>query len=116
MGALSAIFLVALTVPIYSDYSDRAITSEMLFSVKPIQKEVESLLISGNDIQVDLENHDVSAYIKNIAISDEGSITVQGGNSGQLFILIPRNEAGLINWKCFGGSYDAMPIICRDTR
>ena len=115
VGAILVLVCVMLILPFYSDYRDRAVTSELLVSITPIKIEINDLLIKNEEINIDLSKYELSPKLKTITIQKTGVITVQGGDAGQIFILTPSKKLDSIDWHCQGGNYDAMPSMCRNT-
>jgi hypothetical protein len=118
-GAAGAAFILIAAVfatAMYCDYSDRVITTEMLESVEPMQAEIEARLSEPTAVvAIDTAEFNLSPYIKEIIVSPNGAIGVQGGKSGQMFMLIPTKVDGTLSWRCIGGTYDTMPPTCRTT-
>jgi len=86
----------------------------MLESVEPMQAEIEGRLSEPTAvIAIDTAEFNLSPYIKEIIVSPNGAIAVQGGKSGQMFMLIPTKVDGTLSWRCIGGTYDTMPPTCR---
>jgi hypothetical protein len=62
---------------------------------------------------IDTAEFNLSPHIKEIIVNPNGTIGVQGGKSGQMFMLIPTKVDGTLSWRCIGGTYDTMPPTCR---
>lgn len=112
-GTLSILLIAAVVIPVYSDYTDRAQTSEMLMSIKNLQKEIEKQIITGGEIVFTKNPSSYSRYIENMMVLRDGTIIAKGGKSGQVFILVPSISNASIIWKCIGGNNHAMPPECR---
>jgi hypothetical protein len=114
-GALLVLILAAVLIPFYSDYSDRAITGEILISVKELQGDIEKQLIHKEPVTVSTNKAvKESQYISNIKVLNDGTIRIKGGKIGQVIILVPEViDDKLVNWECIGGPDQAMPINCK---
>jgi len=79
-----------------------------------MQAEIEARLSEPTAVAaIDTAEFNLSPYIKEIIVNPNGTIAVQGGKSGQMFMLIPTKVDGTLSWRCIGGTYDTMPPTCR---
>ena len=114
LGTILVLTIAAVTIPLYSDYRDKAQTTEMLESLADLQSNIAVKLSAGIAIKPSEQAGAYSEYIQYLKIFSSGALLVKGGNSGQVFVLIPSKADDDITWNCIGGNNDAMPPSCRD--
>ena len=97
----------------YSDYTDRAKTNGMLLSLIPVKNNISNQMTLGK-VPIVINPKDFSVeYSTEFFISPNGVITVQGGDAGQMLVLIPTLEEGEVTWRCIGGPYKMMGRECQ---
>lgn len=116
LGGFTAIVVVLLIIPIYSDYRSRAESSEYLLGVGGIKSAVadnivrlKSVTHSGAGVKVPTNLR----FDPNVTIRDDGVIIVHGKKHGQLLVLIPDFTGGKVAWTFVGGSAKDVPPFCR---
>ncbi len=114
-GAFIILLLAAIFIPAYSDYTDRAITSEILISIKDLQRNIEGKLLQKKRVGISTSAIKIkSEHISKIKVLDDGTIRIKGGKIGQVIILVPEViDEKLVNWECIGGPNQAMPPNCK---
>ena len=114
LGALIVLILAAIAIPQYSDYTDRAITNQVLYSVESIKSSIEKQLLINQPVKLNTNTLSLE-NVKSININVKGVITIKAGKIGQLIILTPELiDDKLVNWKCVGAPDYAMPPNCRN--
>ena len=122
VGALGMLVLIAVIVvvllPVYSDYTGRARTNNMLDNLLIIQSLVEleaarsgSLAGVGDRLvaaQV-VPGSDV-AYVR---VLSNGEIFGRSPGTGSVVLLLPTLFDSRIEWECIGGPRKDMPVNCR---
>jgi hypothetical protein len=114
LGALLVLVAAAIVVPQYSDYRARARGSEMLFYVRPVQDLVASRAIALQSLSgagVGLR-YETPASVKELIVREDGTLVVVGSHFGQVFVLMPSYSAGVVSWRCLGGSAKDVPATC----
>ena len=84
----------------------------MLTSVKPIQSDIESLLIKNEKVDIILSDYDLDTYVSKTTILESGAIIIEN-NADQIMILIPQLNNDQVNWQCIGKPSIQMPRGCR---
>ncbi|HEY0065445.1 MAG TPA: pilin [Telluria sp.] len=105
-GAVLLLVLIALLLPLYSNYGARAETAEWLVQLAPVQRAVEA---KSPVIPPAFVGSNVTFF----RVNPDGVITLKGGSHGQMVVLSPISKAGKIEWDCIGGPSEDMPIQCR---
>lgn len=113
-GMLTVLVLAAIIVPQYSDYTDRAITHEILVSIEPLKRDIEKQLLQNKTV-VAPEGvlASLSQHVSSLYIYPDGRIQIKGGKIGQIIILTPKLiDTKHVQWQCLGGPNQAMTAAC----
>ncbi len=123
-GFFSAIALVFLwfivVVPQYHDYASRAQSAEILGLLGSTKDMVEeqirrtgTLSGSGAGLKIQEWGRSDQDRINFRHVSSDGVIIIRGIREGQVMVLVPNLQSGVVTWECVGGSADAVPSACR---
>lgn len=128
-GFFSAIALVFLwfivVVPQYHDYASQAQSAEILGLLGPTKGRVEEQIrrtgtLSGSGAGLKIQEWGQSDRLLDHRdpinfrhVSSDGVILIRGIREGQVMVLVPNLQSGVVTWECVGGSADAVPPACR---
>ncbi len=115
IGSLFALLLVAIVVPLYSDYEDRAYTENAITIIKPLKDEISNQILLNKKVEVQVEKYTSRKEIQKMHVFPEGHIAMKVGENGQILILFLEIKNGKISWSCLGGFNETMPPECRNT-
>lgn len=97
--------LSAVSIPVYQDYVVRAKVVNLLSMAQPMKLAVAEAILEGAEAKVDkINNYDLAKEISVtsnvITIVANGKKLGIGDNKTLKLSLTPKNEQGLISWKC----------------
>ncbi len=112
--------MAAIAMPTYQDYVDRAKISEGFSLAAPVQLAVMqyaiehgSLLGADSNQAVGISGEIKGSYVENMAVSNQGLITIFYSQPKGTLELSPDYQSGQIHWSCQGGS---LPMELRPSR
>lgn len=111
-GVVVTLVTLAIIVPQYSDYTDKARASEwiMTFKHSDLKAQIESQLKNNSSIKpLSFSYEDYVLHVK-----PTGLVIIQGNDVGQVMLLEPTMNDKQVSWKCIGGSYKHVPSSCKD--
>lgn len=118
-GAILSLVTIGLLSSEYSDYRSRARTSNMLTLLKPLQAQVEEEILLDASIS-DAEPALAKAvgavpagHFDVLRVLSGGQILARGSTDGQVIVLLPTVEHGVVEWECIGGSRRDLLTGCR---
>ncbi len=128
-GFFSAIALVFLwfivVVPQYADYASQAQSVEILGLLGRTKDRVEEQIrktgtLNGSGAGLKIQEWGQSDHLLDHRdpinfrhVSSDGVIIIRGVREGQVMVLVPSLQSGVVTWECVGGSADAVPSACR---
>jgi Tfp pilus assembly major pilin PilA len=106
-----------LIYPQYSDYRARSEVVAWLALIQNVKDDIEGKAISnasflGVNNWIDKDKFQMPG-IDLFEITETGVIILRGGRDGQVIVLIPFFSGKSVNWRCIGGSAQAVPIMCQ---
>ena len=113
-GALVALLIILIILPLYSDYRSRAETEFILEQIRPLQKQIEGQIIKNNVaslVDVSIKNLDSSKNLY-VQISNSGWIVIKSKRFGQIIVLIPSLSKNNVDWKCYVSPNQARVKMC----
>lgn len=107
---------VAVLLPAYACYTDRARVSEAILSFSQIRNEISSYYnehktLEGLSIDSDfshLEHLDYSS------VSSKGEIFLAGIDPVFMVLMTPKEHDGELSWECAGAPIEDMPSVCKN--
>lgn len=114
-GVITTLVIIAIIVPLYCDYTERAIIYNWVrvsFPQTQLCKTIESKLLKKESIQATTfamnDKNIVSGYVNQL-----GEVFAKTNVDGSVVLLKPKVVDNKVVWQCYGGSSDAMPNDCR---
>ena len=106
------LLIYAVIKPVYSDYSDRIVMTEILEKLTQTRVETESTLVKQN--LVDAKNITLlHPDIKYGQISTNGAITIYSPKVNTFVVLTPNINKGVVTWHCFADpEINVSPEFC----
>jgi hypothetical protein len=120
LGAVAGIILFSavffLLYPQYSDYRAKAEVTAWLEMVKNVQDDIGKKIVSASPLGEVNDGFDKTKFqavgVDLFEITETGVIIIRGGRDGQVIILIPSFSENDVEWRCIGGSAQAVPSKC----
>lgn len=119
-GFFLAALLAAIAFSAYGDYAARASLSNSMQSIAPLQTRIAENILSktstqdaGTDLDppVTISSYPDADFLK---VASNGTIVFRSKKHGQIIVLEPAYNAGVVSWKCTGSSpAKNLPIKCR---
>ncbi len=112
-------------MPQYADYAPQAQSAEILRLLGATKERVEEQIrrtgtLSGSGTGLKIQEWGQSDHLLDHRdpinfrhVSSDGVIIVKGVREGQVMVLVPSLQSGVVTWECVGGSADAVPSACR---
>ena len=113
--------LLAVALPAYQDYTNRAKVSEMVLATTIVKTSIAEFAQSEGtlaDSEVGQTIND-SPYVSSVhsELGPNGRIRIQGinitGNPSLVFVPTLDPSSGLVTWECTGTPTKLMPPMCR---
>jgi len=119
-GFFLAALLTMFAVVSYGDYAARASLADTLQSMGELKTRIaENILSKGTTAGAGhLQNPSAQQHTVPLAdylkITSDGTIVFRNAKHGQIIVLEPAFNAGVVNWKCTGSKPDKnLPVSCR---
>lgn len=107
---------LAIFVPTYQCYTDRAKASEVLLAGSVLRPKIEawvtehgSLTGSGRGMSLAQDRR-----VRGGLVTNDGVIIIAGDDPPVVFILSPALVQGKVEWKCYGYPAKVAPASCRE--
>jgi hypothetical protein len=120
LGFVTALLLILIVIPQYSDYRHVAETQRWVGEIRPVMERIEKNILKNAslvDANIGVDKMLLSGGEAKqpdvFEITRLGEIILRGGSHGQLLILIPAFEEGKVRWRCIGGPERIVPKTCR---
>lgn len=112
-GFFVGLIIYLAVLPLYSDYSARAETVELIYGIEGLQRSLEEGFQKTGKFDGVLASKTMNqgADPKPI-ILENGTIIVRGHIEGQLLVVAPKVEGGKVQWRCYVGPRKTTPIDC----
>lgn len=107
-GFFIAAIIAAVAISSYGDYAARASLDQTMASVDRLRIDIAENIVnhgtltnSGVSLNSSKEKPAVSGadYLK---VTNDGTIIFRSARHGQIIVLEPSYNAGVLNWKCVG--------------
>jgi hypothetical protein len=120
VGIVLFFFMFFLIYPQYSDYRARTEVVAWLALIQDVKDDIEEKAISntsflGINNWINKDKFQVPG-IELFEITETGGIILRGGRDGQVIVLIPYFSGESVNWRCIGGSAQAVPTMCQKSQ
>lgn len=123
-GFFSAIALVFLwlivVVPQFHDHASFLQSTEILVLLGQTKDRIEEKILrtgtlvgSGAGLKIQEWDPSDKDLINFRHASSDGVIIIRGVREGQVMVLVPNLQSGVVTWECVGGSANAVPLACR---
>ena len=115
---LVAALLTAIAVPSYGDFSARANLSETMLTIQPLQEQIGEIVTKQRgiaNIAAALKlPADAARRTNYLKVTPDGTIIFRNARFGQVIVLEPSVNAGMVTWRCIGSRPDRdIPSLCR---
>lgn len=116
--------LIAVAIPAYNNYTNRAKVAEGLNLASAVKIAVTEYAMTNNSLTGATSNSIVGVAgtisgndVTSVVVGTAGAITITMGDSLGTVILTPTYTSGRVTWSCTGGSVDNQyrPSSCRSS-
>lgn len=119
-GFFLAALLTMFAAVSYGDYAARASLANALQSTDGLRAEITENILSkattvgAGDLQTPPAQSQQVPLTDYLKVASDGTIVFRSAKHGQIIVLEPAFNAGVVSWKCTGSKPDKnLPVYCR---